>query len=399
MTTTAWLALMSAAVILGFLVGWLGATVRAVLRGRAVHADLAEARTQLAALKAGEAGERERFEAIAGAALSRREDAIKALVEPLTQSLEQARIEASRAERARLTDQATLTEQLRHLNAANHELARGTGELITALRSSQMRGVWGEMQLRRVVEAAGMLRRVDFDEQITGSHGGLRPDMVVHLAGGKRVVVDAKVALLGYLEAQQASDAAQREARLDAHVRHLRSHIDSLAAKSYWEQFTPTPEFVVMFVPAEAILSAAVERDAALLEYAAQRNVIPATPMTLLAMLKTVAYAWRQDALAANAQRMLDVGKELYGRVVSLAGHVTKTGNALKSATEHYNRMVGSLESQLLVSARRMVALDVVDETAQIDELAGIEVTPRPLTKPEFLAAGEQQVIAFDATG
>ncbi|QAY62007.1 DNA recombination protein RmuC [Xylanimonas allomyrinae] len=383
------------------------------------------AKARLDEVKADQEAERQRFRSVAGEALQansqqflelanqtlrastvkneealvQREQAIKALVEPLSKSLEQVRAEVAQAEKSRIEGQSTLTEHLRQLSVANSELTKGTGDLVTALRSSQTRGAWGELQLRRVVEAAGMLRNVDFEEQasVATDGGTLRPDMVVHLAGGKHVVVDAKVAFLGYLEAQQTDDPNRREARLDAHVRHVRKHIDDLAGKEYWEQFSPAPEFVVMFVPAEAFLSAAVERDPSLMEYAARQNVILATPMTMLALLKTIAYAWRQEALAENAQKVLTVGKELYSRLVTMTGHITRTGNAIASATTHYNKMIGSLESQVLTSARRMVALDVVDGSKAIDELTGIDASPRAITKPELLAAEEERVVAIES--
>nr|BFF18473.1 hypothetical protein GCM10025730_19940 [Promicromonospora thailandica] len=256
----------------------------------------------------------------------------------------------------------------------------------------------GELQLRKVVESAGMINRVDFTEQaqVTNEDGTLRPDMVINLAGGKRVVVDSKVAFIGFLEAQQSDDAAYREQRLDAHVRHMRKHVDDLAGKKYWNQFEPAPEFVVMFVPAEAFLSASLERAPELLEYAAQKNVIIATPTTMLALLRTVAYAWRQESLAENAQKVLSVGKELYARLVTMTGHVTRTGRALETATKSYNQMIGSLERNVLTSARRMVELDVVDERDAVEELKGVEEVPRPITKPELLAADEGGIVAID---
>jgi DNA recombination protein RmuC len=273
-----------------------------------------------------------------------------------------------------------------------------TAQLVTALRSSQTRGAWGELQLKRVVEAAGMLNHVDFVEQahVTTEDGVLRPDMVVNLAGGKRVVVDSKVAFLGYLEAQQAADEHRRDQRLGAHVRHMKKHVDDLAGKKYWDQFSPAPEFVVMFVPAEAFLSAAVEREPDLLEYAARKNVIVATPMTMVALLRTVAYTWRQEALAENAHKVLLVGKELYSRLVTMTNHVTKMGRSLEASTKAYNSMIGSLERNVLTSARRMVELDVVDERERIEEMRGLEEVPRPITKSELLAAEEGGVVAID---
>jgi DNA recombination protein RmuC len=331
-------------------------------------------------------------------ALAKRELAVKSLVDPLTKAVELVRSEVLQAEKARIEGQGALVEQMRNVAEVSTDLRNGTADLVTALRSSQTRGAWGELQLRKVVESAGMLNRVDFTEQaqVTTDDGTLRPDMVINLAGGKRVVVDSKVAFLGFLEAQQSDDVAYREQRLDAHVRHMRKHVDDLAGKKYWNQFEPAPEFVVMFVPAEAFLSASLERAPDLLEYAAQRNVIIATPTTMLALLRTVAYAWRQEALAENAQKVLTVGKELYARLVTMTGHVTRTGRALESATKSYNQMIGSLERNVLTSARRMVELDVVDQKETIDEIRGIEEVPRPITKPELLAADEGGVIAID---
>jgi DNA recombination protein RmuC len=331
-------------------------------------------------------------------ALAKREEAVKSLVDPLTKAVELVRSEVLQAEKARIEGQGALVEQMRNVAEVSTDLRNGTADLVTALRSSQTRGAWGELQLRKVVESAGMINRVDFTEQaqVATDDGTLRPDMVVNLAGGKRVVVDSKVAFLGFLEAQQSDDAAYREQRLDAHVRHMRKHVDDLAGKKYWNQFEPAPEFVVMFVPAEAFLSAALERAPELLEYAAQKNVIIATPTTMLALLRTVAYAWRQEALAENAQKVLTVGKELYARLVTMTGHVTRTGRALESATKSYNQMIGSLERNVLTSARRMVELDVVDARDAIDEVRGIEEVPRPITKPELLAAEEGGVVAID---
>lgn len=332
-------------------------------------------------------------------ALAKREEAVKSLVDPLTKAVELVRSEVLQAEKARIEGQGALVEQMRNVAEVSTDLRNGTADLVTALRSSQTRGAWGELQLRKVVESAGMINRVDFTEQaqVTTEDGEVqRPDMVINLAGGKSVVVDSKVAFLGFLEAQQSDDAAYREQRLDAHVRHMRKHVDDLAGKKYWNQFEPAPEFVVMFVPAEAFLSAALERAPELLEYAVQKNVIIATPTTMLALLRTVAYAWRQESLAENAQKVLTVGKELYARLVTMTQHVTKMGRSLESATKDYNRLIGSLERNVLTSARRMVELDVIDEKDRIAEPRGIEEVPRPITKAELLAADDGDVVAFD---
>jgi len=333
----------------------------------------------------------------AGAAeLSQREDAVKQLVEPLTRTLDQVKNEVLTAERARLQAQSALAEQLRGMRESSDLLRSETTHLVTALRSSQVRGRWGEIQLRRVVEAAGMVEHVDFVEQsqVRTDDGRLRPDMLVQLAGGKNVVIDAKVAFLGYLDAVQAQDDTVRAERMAAHARHMRKHIDDLAAKEYWEQFSPTPEFVVMFVPAEAFLHTALEVDPTLIEHAMEHNVVLATPMTLVAMLRTIAYAWRQDALAANAQQVLTLGRELHGRLSTLGGHVGRLGRQLDGAVRSYNETVSSLESRVLVSARRLAELKVTD--AELEPPAQIDRAARQLQAPELVASLGQRVVAIE---
>ncbi len=330
------------------------------------------------------------------AELAKREESVRRLVEPLGRALEQVRAEVGAAEAARLEAQGALVEQVRGMRDASDLLRTETAQLVTALRSSQVRGAWGELQLRRVVEAAGMLAHVDFVEQsqVGTDDGALRPDLVVRLAGGKNVVVDAKVAFLGYLEAQQANDPATRSDRLAAHARHFRRHVDDLAAKRYWDQFSPAPEFVVMFVPAEAFWSAALEQDATLLEYAVARNVVVATPMTLVALLRAVAYAWRQDALADNAQQVLTLGKQLHGRLAVMGSHLAALGGRLQDAATAYNRTVASLESRVLVSARRFADLHVVD-----DELASpgpADLRLRSLSAAELVASATDAVVDID---
>ncbi len=339
----------------------------------------------------GLAEQRLRTAHVAGqASLSEREEAVRAMVEPLTRTLDRVQQELTEAEKSRAAGSAAITEQLRGMRESSDLLRSETADLVTALRSSQVRGTWGELQLRRVVEASGMLRHVDFVEQdqVRTDDGALRPDLVVRLAGGKNVVVDSKVAFLGYLEAQQATDPATRADRLAAHARHFRKHVDDLAAKAYWSQFSPAPEFVVMFVPAEPFLAAALETDPALLEYAVERNVVIATPMTLVALLRTVAYAWRQEALAENAQQVLTLGKELHGRLGTLGSHLARLGRQIQGATDAYNSTVASLETRVFVSARRFADLHVVDA-----ELAGPPAVTRRVTglsAPELLSIPDQ---------
>jgi DNA recombination protein RmuC len=275
-------------------------------------------------------------------------------------------------------------------------LREQTTRLATSLRASQVRGRWGEVQLRRVVEAAGMLPHVDFVEQdqVRTDDGLLRPDMVVRLAGGKNVVVDAKVAFLGFLEASEATDPAVREQRLAAHARHLRTHVDQLAAKRYWDQFAPAPEFVVMFVPAEAFLHAALDVDPGIVERAFEQNVVIATPMTLLALLRTVSYAWRQEALAGNAQAVLDLGKELHGRIATLGGHLSRLGRSLDGATTAYNQSIASLESRVLVSARRFADLRVVDTDLPTPQQVDRRLTV--VSAPELVASEQERFVGLD---
>lgn len=330
------------------------------------------------------------------AVLAQREEAVRQLVEPLTRALAEVKQEVATAERSRIASHASLAEQVKAMRDASELLRGETSQLTSALRSSQVRGRWGELQLRRVVEAAGMLNRVDFFEQesVRTDDGAQRPDMIVRLAGGKQLVVDAKVAFLGYLEAAEATDPDARAAGMAAHARQVRAHIDSLAAKKYWEQFTPTPEFVVMFLPAEAFLHAALDVDPTLFERAIESNVILATPMTLLALLRTVAYTWRQEALAQNAQQVLDLGRELHSRIATMGGHFAKVGRAIESAGAAYNSTVASLETRVLVSARRFATLDVVDADLPNPSPAKLEL--KNLSAGELVASEEQGVVAIE---
>jgi len=250
------------------------------------------------------------------------------------------------------------------------------------------------MQLRRVVELAGMSSKCDFDEQvgITTADGTVRPDMVIRLAGGKNIVVDSKVSLAAYLEAAETSDETVRDARLGAHARHLRDHVDRLAAKAYWAVLSPAPEFVVLFIPGEAFLAPALERDPGLLEHAMAAKVHIATPTTLVTMLRTAQYAWQQAALSDNARAVFDLGRELYDRITSLGRHVDSLGKALTNAVSTYNRAVGALESRVLVSARKLNELGVVD--AEVDQPKLIEESVRALSVPDLIVDPGPELVA-----
>jgi DNA recombination protein RmuC len=271
------------------------------------------------------------------------------------------------------------------MSAVSGELRTETKQLVAALRAPQVRGRWGEHQLRRVVEAAGMLEHCDFAEQVTAATdaAGVRPDLVVRLHGGRSVVVDAKAPFEAYLAAMESRDEPGRDRHLDAHARHLRGHVDALGAKTYWSAFDQSPEFVVLFVPADPFLDAALQRDPSLLEHAFARNVVLATPATLMALLRTVAYAWRQEALTRNAMAVHTLARELYGRLSTLGEHVGRLGGALGGAVNAYNRAVGSLEARVLVSARRLAELGVSGDDLPTPEQ--IEVAPRQPQAPELL--------------
>jgi DNA recombination protein RmuC len=317
--------------------------------------------------------------------LDKRRAAVEHLVEPLKETL--ARVEtqlrASDAERHR--SHAALAEQVTIARQSSDQLRAQTQSLVTALRRPEARGRWGEMQLRRVVELAGMIARCDFDEQVglATADGAQRPDMVVRLAGGKNIVVDSKVTLAAYLEAAEATDEAMRDQRLDAHARHLRDHVDRLAAKAYWTALSSSPEFVVLFIPGEAFLAPALERDPGLLEHAMARKVHIATPTTLVTMLRTAQYAWQQAALSDNARAVFDLGRELYDRIAGLGRHVDSLGKALTSAVSSYNQAVGTLESRVLVSARKLNQLGVVEAALEPPRL--VEETARALSAPDLI--------------
>ncbi len=314
-----------------------------------------------------------------------RRAAVEHLVGPLRETL--ARVEGqlreSDADRAR--SHAALAEQVSIARQTSEQLRAQTQALVTALRRPEARGRWGELQLRRVVELAGMNARCDFDEQVTVAtpDGALRPDMVVRLAGGKNIVVDSKVSLAAYLEAAETDDDDVRAARMDAHARHLRDHVDRLAAKAYWTALSPSPEFVILFIPGEAFLAPALERDPGLLEYALGRRVHIATPTTLVTMLRTAQYAWQQAALAENARAVFDLGRVLYERISGLGRHVDRLGRALTTAVSTYNQAVGSLESRVLPSARRLSELGLVD--GELTVPAPVEETARALSAPELV--------------
>lgn len=311
-------------------------------------------------------------------------DAAHRAVEPVAASLDRFDTRLRELESRRAAWQAQLHEQLEAVRSSSEQVRRETASLASALRRPQVRGRWGELHLKRSAELAGMLEHCDFELQVSTrtEDAVLRPDMVVRLTSGKSIVVDAKVPLEAYLEVAEADDDDEAAAHLQRHGRQLRTHIDQLAAKAYWRQFDRAPEFVVLFVPGESFLSAALEADGSLLEYAAAKQVVLATPTTLIALLRTIAFAWTQEQLAENARDIHRAARELYERIGTVAGHVDRLGSALDRAVRSYNEAVASVEARVLVSARRLHDLKVSEEDLETPRL--VETTPRALTAVEL---------------
>jgi DNA recombination protein RmuC len=301
-------------------------------------------------------------------------------------------------EHARATWQGQLNEQVIDMRHSTDTLRRETQTLSTALRRPQVRGRWGELHLRRAVELAGLVDRCDFEEQVHLADGALRPDLVVRLAGGRAVVVDAKVPLDAFLDATSTDDPDEREADLARHARQLRAHIELLGSKRYWRSLPETPEFVVLFLPAESFLAAGLEADGSLIEYAAERGVVLASPTTLIALLRTVAHGWRHEALADQAREIHRVGRDLHERLGTMSGHLGKLGRSLDAAVGAYNQTVGSWESRVLVAARRFEELDATDDVLETPHPVETgartvgSVHPLPRRAADDVAAGEHTV-------
>ncbi|HUI44324.1 MAG TPA: DNA recombination protein RmuC [Terriglobia bacterium] len=340
--------------------------------------------------------------------LATRQQAIESLVGPLGDSLKTYGEMLRQMEKARAEAYGSLTSEIKGLLAANESLQRETGNLTAALKGGpQVRGRWGEMTLRRVVELAGMSEHCDFAEQETLTSEGerLRPDLIVHLPGGRRIAVDAKAPLQPFLDATEAATEAERRQRLEHYGRVVRAHMNQLAGRAYWEQLHPSPEMVVLFLPGESFFSAALEQDRLLIEDGMRKRIVIATPTTLIALLHAVAYGWRQEQVEESAQKVSDLGRQLYERIRTFAGHFGEVGVGLKRSVDSFNRAAGSLESRVLAGARKFRELgaaagDEIQEMESIDEvprglrapeLCGEPPASEPASGPESDPAGEQE--------
>jgi DNA recombination protein RmuC len=406
-------AILTIGLAIGVLVGWLAcrpavARLQADLeRDRLVHAERLKAHEQA------DAKLRETFQALSAEALNTnnqafldlaetrlrdarteatadldaRKHAVEQLLAPLARTLEQVDREIKESERHRVETTATLIQRIVSLDTTGQELRSQTGRLVDALKRPGVRGRWGELQLKRVIELAGMVEHCDFEEQSTitsAEDRRMRPDVIVRLPGGKHVVIDAKAPLDAYLKALDAPDEAARQALLADHAKQVRTHVSQLAAKGYAAAVQPSPDFVVMFLPGEMFFSAALEQDASLIEFGVEQRVIPASPTTLIALLRAVAYGWQQQAMEENAKKISELGRNLYESVRVLGGHFDSLGSRLKSSLEAYNQAVGSLEGNVLVKARRFKELQAANGGEDIKTLELIDRVPRMLQAPEL---------------
>jgi DNA recombination protein RmuC len=404
--------LFAVALGLGALIGWLAARPTATRLQTELERERASRAEQLSTWQRAEDSFREAFSSLSAQALNQnneaflqlaetrlrqarteatadadaRKKAIEELLAPMAKTLERVDTEVRDAERRRHQESASLLQRVATLDVNSRELQAETRRLVDALKRPGVRGRWGEIQLKRVVELAGMLDHCDFIEQQTVSANDrrIRPDVIIQLPGGKTVIVDAKAPLDAYLRALEAPDDASRQVLLAEHARQVRSHLSQLGAKSYFSDVTGSPEFVVMFLPGEMFFSAALEQDPTLIEFGVERKVIPASPTTLIALLRAVAYGWQQEAMEENARQISELGRNLYEAVRTLASHFSDLGSRLNSSLDAYNKAVGSLERNVLVKARRFKELQAAPNADEIERLEPLDRVPRALQAPEL---------------
>ncbi len=315
--------------------------------------------------------------------LSAREQAVENLVKPIRDALQQSQAQIAALEKSRSEAYGSIREQIEAMRTSQQMLTQETQNLVKALRRPEVRGRWGEITLRRLVELAGMVEHCDFQEQVHTStdEKTIRPDMIVRMPDNRELVVDVKTPLDAYLEAIEATDTTQRQLGLQRHARNVREHIRKLSSKIYWDQFSKSPEFVILFIPGDQFLSAALTQDPDLIEYALSEQIILATPTSFVALLKAVAYGWRQLALADNAEEIRKLAEDLYGRLTAFMGHMNKVGKQLASSVENYNRAVGSLERKVLPGARKFVELGIRPKK-ELEQAEPVESLPRPIVEP-----------------
>jgi len=312
--------------------------------------------------------------------LSEREKAVEALVKPIREALDASQKQIAELEKSRSEAYGSIKSQLEEMHSSQKSLKQETQNLVNALRRPEVRGRWGEITLRRLVELAGMVEHCDFQEQVhtVGEGQIIRPDMVVRMPDRRELVVDVKTPLDAYLEAVEAKDDAQRKLGLERHAKNVHAHIRMLASKAYWDQFEESPEFVILFIPGDQFLSAALNEKPDLIEYALSKQIILATPTSFVALLKAVAYGWRQLSLAENAREIRTLAEDLYGRLASFVGHMNTMGRQLARSVEHYNKAVGSLERSVLPGARKFVELGV-HEKKEMEKLETLDPVPRTM--------------------
>lgn len=327
----------------------------------------------------------QKFQETARMDLGQRQQAIAEMMQPMHQALHKVDGKIVELEKQRVGAYEVLRQQVLELVSSQKELRLETSNLVKALRAPTVRGQWGEIQLKRVVEMAGMVSYCDFIEQVsTAVDGGrIRPDMIVNLPGGKKIIVDAKAPLSAYLEALEAKDDTIRQQKIQDHARQVRQHIRNLSQRNYWEQFDETPEFVILFLPGETFFSAALEGDPSLIEAGVKEKVILATPTTLIALLRAIAYGWRQETLAESTRAIGELGKELYKRISDMGDHFSRLGRHLSQSVDCYNQTLGTLERRVLVSARKFKDLDSANSTA-LEELAPVDAVPRSVQSLEL---------------